>query len=99
MAEPTKMVVTRHPALVAYLIKHGYVARDVIHTPFATIKDVKGKHVFGVLPNWLACHAEKFTEMQLRLPKDKRAVELTLQEIEFYLVGLTTYIIREVSNE
>ena len=91
-----QIIVTRHPALVRYLIKKGYVNDDVEHVSHANIEDVQGKHVFGVLPLWLASHCESLTELQLRLPPEKRGIELTLTDIEFYAVKPKTYIIREV---
>jgi hypothetical protein len=93
-----KIVVTRHIALLKYLIDHKYVDKNVKHLSHANIKDIEGKHVFGIMPNWLSCHAGKLTELQLRLPVEKRGIELTLQEIEFYIVEPKTYIIREVKK-
>ncbi len=94
-----KLVVTRHHALVEYLLKHNYIDQDTTHISHASIKDVTNKHVYGILPNWLACHAGKLTELQLRLPKEKRGQELTLKEVEFYVVKPSTYEIRKVSND
>lgn len=91
-----KIVVTRHIALLQYLINNKYVESNVKHLSHATIDDIRGKHVFGIMPNWLSCHADKLTELQLRLPVEKRGIELTLKEIEFYIVKPKTYIIREV---
>jgi hypothetical protein len=91
-----KLIVTRHTALVAYLIEKGYVDKDTPHIAHADVEDVKGKHVYGILPNWLACHADKFTEVQLRLPVDKRGAELSLKDVKFYIVEPKTYTIRRV---
>jgi hypothetical protein len=93
-----KIVVTRHVALLQYLIDNKYVEPDVKHISHAIVDDIRGKHVYGILPNWLACHAGKLTELQLRLPIEKRGVELTLKEIGFYIVTPKTYIIKEVEN-
>ena len=65
LMEAEKIVVTRHMAMVAYLIKMGYVDKDVKRISYAQEEDIKDKHVFGILPNWLACHTERFTEVQL----------------------------------
>lgn len=94
----TKIIVTRHRALVQYLMKHGYVPEDTEHVTFANPDQIAGKHVYGVLPNWLACHAGMLTEVQLRLPPDKRTVELTIDEVEFYAREPQTFIIKEVKN-
>lgn len=94
-----KIVVTRHIALLQYLINNNYVPSNVKHISHAIADDICNKHVYGILPNWLACHAGKLTELQLRLPIEKRGIELTLKEIEFYIVTPKTYIIKEVDNE
>jgi len=92
-----QIIVTRHPALIEYLKKYGYVTNDIEHVTHANVDDVKDKHVFGVLPLWLACHCGKLTEIQLRLPNEKRGKELTLKDLEFFAkTPLKTYTIREV---
>lgn len=95
-----KIVVTRHRALVDWLIDNGHIDSDTPHIARASTdgSDIKGKHVYGILPNWLACHTKKFTELQLNLPAEKRNNELTYEDIEFYLVKPRTYVIREVKE-
>ena len=92
-----KLVVTRHMALLKYLVKAGLVEEGTPHVTRANIADVKGKHVFGVLPYWLACHAEKVTDIQLSLSPAQRAQELTLEEVEFHASKPQTYIVRKES--
>jgi len=48
--------VTRHPALVAYLFEH------------ATPEALKGKHVWGVLPLYLAGEPETYTVIRQPRP-------------------------------
>lgn len=91
-----KIVVTRHRALVEYLKELGFIDDDTRIIPHAQPEDVEGKHVIGVLPYWLAAHAKKYTELQLRLPFDKRNKELTLEEIKFHSKEPVTYIVKEV---
>ena len=93
-----KIVVTRHAALVEYLIKEGYIDRDTKHVSHATERDIEGMHAYGILPNWLACKAAKFTEVQLRVPFEKRGHELTIEEVAFYIVEPRTYLIKEVTK-
>ncbi len=93
-----QIIVTRHPALIEYLKRNGYVTGNVKHISHANKEDIEGKHVFGILPLWLACHTGKMTEVQLRLPPEKRAIELSIDDIEFYAVRPKTYIIREVKE-
>jgi len=94
-----KLVVTRYKTLVEYLKQIGIVDDSTKVISHAKIADVRGKHVIGVLPYWLSCHAEKFTEVQLRIPSEKRGKELTIEEIEFYSLEPRTYEVREVSFE
>ena len=92
------LVVTRHKALYDYLIEKGFVAPDTPCIAFATTSDVVGKHVYGILPFWLASKAEMYTEIQLRLPKHKRGKELSIEDVRFLAVRPRTYRIREVTR-
>ena len=92
-----KLVVTRYQSLVEYMIKIKLIDKDTKVITHAKINDVKGKHVFGVIPYWLACHAKKFTEIQLRVPTERKGKELSLEEVEFYSLEPKTYTIRETS--
>jgi len=94
-----KLVVTRYSTLVEYLIKIGLIDKNTKVITRVKIKDLQGKHVIGVLPYWLACHAEKFTEVRLKIPEDIRGQELSMEEIEFYSLEPKTYVIKEVSFE
>jgi len=94
-----KLVVTRYKSLVAYLKKIDLIDDSTKIITHAKIEDVKGKHVIGVLPYWLSCHTKKFTEIQLRIPSEKRGVELSLEEIEFYSLEPKTYEVKETSFE
>ena len=93
-----KLVVSRHKALVDYLKERGYVDESVEVLSYARVEDVQGKHVFGILPYWLASRAEMLTEIMMRVPQDKRGVELTLDEIRFYATRARTYTVREVGS-
>jgi hypothetical protein len=52
---------------------------------------VSKKHVFGVLPLHLACHAYRVTEVELDIPLDMRGKELSLEDVEKYAAGIHTY--------
>ena len=60
-----KLVVTRHRDLVQYLIEKGLIDKHTKVISHAKESDVVGKHVIGVLPLWLSCHAGKITEIQI----------------------------------
>lgn len=94
-----KLVVTRYRSLVEYLKKIELIDDNTKIISHAKIEDVQNKHVIGVLPYWLSCHTGKFTEIQLRIPSEKRGQELTLEEIGFYSLDPHTYEVREVDFE
>ena len=88
-----KIVVTRHRGLVAWLIEKKLINKDTRIIAHAEPSDLKGKHVIGVLPYRLSVHAEKYTEIQLRLPSDKRNTELSLEDVKWYAKDYRTYIV------
>ena len=94
-----KLVVTRYKSLVTYLKQIKLINNNTRVISHANIEDVQNKHVIGVLPYWLSCHAAKFTEVRLRTPNEKRGHELTVDEIAFYSLDPCTYEIREVNFE
>jgi hypothetical protein len=94
-----KIVVTRHPALVAFLLELGLVDETVKVLAHVTAADVVGKHVFGVLPLSLAALAAKVTEIPLTLPAEKRGVELTLDDMKVFAGKPTTYVVVEEKPE
>ncbi|KKN61477.1 hypothetical protein LCGC14_0521320 [marine sediment metagenome] len=94
-----KLVITRYQSLVEYLKEIGLIDEDTKILTRAEVKDVKGKHVLGVLPYWLSCHASKYTEVQIRVPSERKGKELSLEEVQFYSLEPKTYRIKEVPFE
>jgi len=92
-----KIVVTRYKGLVEYLRELDLIEDETQIVAHANIEDVKDKHVLGVLPLWLSCHAAKITEIQLKLPAEKRGKELSVEEVRFFALSPRTYIVREVA--
>jgi len=93
-----KIVVTRHPALVEYLLELGLVDKNVKVLDHAIESDVKGKHVFGVIPHSLSCLAKLFTVVSLFLPANLRGVELDLEQVKKYAIGIRTYTMSEIKK-
>lgn len=91
-----KIVVTRHRGLVAYLLEKKLITKHTKVIPHAEPSDLKGKHVIGILPYRLAVYAAKYTEIYLRLPKEKRNVELTIEDFKWYAKEHQTYIITSI---
>jgi putative CRISPR-associated protein (TIGR02620 family) len=94
-----KLIVTRHAALVKYLLTEGIVSKDTPIVSHATEEMVKGKHVIGVLPLRLAFLAERVTEVPLDIPAEKRGKELNLEEVQKYAGKPTTYAVANVGFE
>lgn len=87
------LIITRHNALVAYLIAKGYVSEDSEVIEHASPEVVKGKHVWGVLPHSLSCLTRSFTEVPMHLPAHKRGIELTLEDMYEYAGVPQTYVV------
>jgi hypothetical protein len=94
-----KLVVTRHRALYDYLVEQDIVPKDTRCIAYADASDVRDKHVYGVLPYYLACKCKYYTEVQLRLPKSVRGKELSLKDIRFLAIRPRTYKVMEVTHE
>ena len=88
------VVVTRHPALITYLVQTGIVEEGVEVVSHADEAAVRGKHVIGVLPLRLAALAASITEVPLVLPPDLRGVELTIDQIREHAGEPSTYVVR-----
>ena len=86
-------VITRHPALVAYLQEIGMVDDGVRVITHATPDDVRDKDVIGVLPLRLAALASSVTEVPLDIPAELRGQELTLDQIRQYAGEPATYVV------
>jgi len=94
-----KVIVTRHQALVNYLINQKIVEKDTPVITHATIDDVKNKHVYGVLPLSLAKYAGAITEVPLHLPAELRGKELTIEQVERYAGEAATYIVAGIKRQ
>lgn len=92
-ADSRPVVVTRHPALVEYLTELGVVPAGVEVVTHATVEQVRGRHVFGVLPLHLAAEARRVTEVPLHVPAELRGVELTLAQVRQFAGPLTSYVV------
>ena len=86
------VVVTRHPALLDFLIEEGIVQEgNFLLIAQAKAEDVEGKDVIGNLPLHLAAMAHTITEVPLKIPFELRGKELTLKEIRKYAGDPVTY--------
>ena len=84
------VIVTRHPALVEVLRELGHVGKVITH---ATLEDVKGKVVVGVLPMYLAAQTVMFGEISLTLTAEQRGKELSVEEVKAAMTTIQWYIV------
>lgn len=96
MNNQNTIVVTRHPALVQFLLEQGLIHAGVPVISHASPEQVRGRHVIGVLPLSLASLAESVTEVPLSLPPELRGVELTLEQVREYAGRPVTYKVTAV---
>ena len=86
------IIVTRHQGLVEVLSSMGITGKVVAH---ATLEDVQGKVVIGVLPMHLAAQTVMFGEVTLQLSPEQRGKELSAQEVRQAMKdGISWYIVR-----
>ena len=93
------VIVTRHPALVAYLIEIGLCWEGCRVITHATPDDVSGMRVIGVLPLHLAALARSVTEVPLDLPPAMRGQELTLEQVRQYAGTPRTYVVHDITRD
>ena len=89
-----KVLVTRHEALIEYFSNMGITFDKVI--THATVEDVTGNDVYGVLPLHLAYLANTVTTVDMDLPAEMRGKELSLTDIETYFTGMSTYQVKKI---
>ena len=93
-----KVCVTRHKALYDYLVLHKFVPEGTKCLTRADAIDRRGKHVYGKLPYHLSSCCALYTELDMRIPMSMRGKELTVGQVEFYLIKPRTYRVREVTK-
>lgn len=90
------IVVTRHEALLQFLQENNIVPAGTPVKVHANEVDVRGKHVYGVLPMRLAAEAAMLTEVSMVIPPEYRGRELSLENIKAFAPTLTTYKVVKV---
>lgn len=91
------IVVTRHSALVAYLLEQGIIDEKTNVVSHAHEKLVRGKRIIGNVPLSLAAVAESVTIIPFgNLPLEKRGRELSLEEVRYYAMSPRTFVVKQV---
>ena len=92
-------VVTRHKALVDYLLNKNIIKEGEFKLiEHADYTEVQGQDVVGVLPLQLSAYAKSITEVPLTLTPEMRGKELTLDEVSMIAGKPVQYIVREVNS-
>ena len=92
-------VVTRHKALVDYLLDKDIIKEgEYSLIEHADYQEVQGQDVIGVLPLQLSAYAKSITEVPLKLTPQMRGKELTFEEVEQIAGKPVQYIVREVNS-
>ena len=86
-----KIVITRHPALVEYLLEIGLITPETPVISHASPEQVQGKDVIGVLPLSLAKFTRSVTEIPLALSPEDRGKELSIERLREIAGSPTTY--------
>ena len=87
----SKVIVTRHPALVELLRERNLIGEDCPILSHATAEQIRGRQVIGVLPLSLAVHAASVTEIPLSLSPDDRGKELGIDRLRQIAGEAVTY--------
>lgn len=94
-----RVVVTRHKALVQYLVETGVVSASDLVISHATPEDVRGRDVVGILPLHLAALCRSVTEVPMALtPGDRetmtRTQDLPIERVRQVASAPVTYVVR-----
>jgi hypothetical protein len=98
-----ELVVTRQPYLVDILRERGVIDDTTPVLSRATRSAVKGKHVLGLLPNYLASLAASITEIPMRLTNEDYLAmhrgELTLERARAVVGDPVTYRVERIADD
>ena len=90
------IVVTKFDAMRDYLIREGYVEDDVPVFEHVMENDVRGKHVIGQVPLYIAVAADLVTVFPLLIPRHSRGKQLTIEELYQYIRQPKTYDVKNI---
>ena len=93
-----QVIVTRHPALVEYLVQTGVCPEGTPVITHGTAENLTGKHAIGVLPLHLAAVAAMVTEIPMAIPPELRGVELDLEQTKKYAGQPVTYKVSKIEQ-
>lgn len=90
------IIVARHAGLLEWLRLHG-VKADRVVTGNATVEDVRGNDVYGILPLWLAAEANSVTEVSMPdLPFEMRGKEYPAEKMDEWGAHMVRYEVKRL---
>ena len=97
MAELEKVVVTEWDGLYEYMVREDIIEPGVPRYAGKVSRDeIAGKHVYGILPVYLAAAAALVTEVPVRAPPGMYNQELSVAEIGKYARPMRHYRVVEI---
>ncbi len=91
------IVITRHPALVEFLLEKNIIEAGNFELYSHASKElIDGKDVIGVLPLGLAKYANSLTTVNLDLPPEMRGKELSVEDIRKYYTDIEVFHVRSL---
>lgn len=94
------VVVTQHPAFVEYGRELGIVVGDPVVIDHAVPEQLSGNLVItSGLPLDLASLAHAVVTIPLRLPKELRGTELTIEQMRKYAKPPSTFVVRQLGPD
>lgn len=98
--DTTTIVVTRHKALINYLLEIGLITQGKYSViEHASVQDIAGKNIVGVLPLRLAAEAATVTEVPLELAPEDRGQELSLERLRAIAGKPVTYMVIDCERD
>jgi putative CRISPR-associated protein (TIGR02620 family) len=92
-----RLIIARHAGAVEWLRRNGIKGQVVAHVDDPEI--LEDKHVYGVLPLYLAARARSITEIAMPgLTPEQRGKELTPEEMDEAGARLQTYFVTQVKG-
>jgi hypothetical protein len=98
-----ELVITRQPGLVDILRERGVIDDTTPAASHATRGIVRGKHVLGILPNYLSSLAASITEIPMRLTNEDYIAmqrgELSLERARAVTGDPVTYKVERIFDD
>lgn len=92
-----RVVVTRHPALLQLLIERKLVDKKTrVLTHVSNPDEIRGKHVFGVIPIYFAALAHCYTTIFLAMEPKDRGQELSIERLREIAGKTVSYSVKQL---